>query len=143
MLHFSSAGYQYHIVTSKMKVLALAVICAIIAAASAGWGGAHIVPASAHGGAVGGHIGAAAAIVPASAGGYAAPGWGGWAGHGGWGGWGGHGAWAGLGGWGGWNGWNGWAGAGHDGQWVPENSAAHYDDGSYRPEHHYAAGHHW
>lgn len=97
--------------------------------ASAGWhGGATLIAPSAHGGAVAGHGGAAAVIAPAS--------WGGssWGGHGGWG--------------GGWNGWNGgwgggWAGAGHNGQWVPDHSERHFDDGSYRPEHHYGGGHHW
>ncbi|GJQ78791.1 hypothetical protein Trydic_g2633 [Trypoxylus dichotomus] len=77
-----------------------------------------------HGGVVGG---VHASVVPGSVvvgGGVGHLGWGGLGGLGGLGAWGGH--------WGPWGG-LGWLGAGHDGQWVPDNSELLYDDGSYKP----------
>lgn len=35
----------------------------------------------------------------------------------------------------------GYAGSGHEGQWIPDINEKLYDDGSYRPEHHYSHGH--
>lgn len=115
-------------------------------AVSASWhGGVAIVAPSAHGGAIGG-AGHGAAVLAGPAGSVVTHGNGAWGGHGGWGGWGG--AWGGA--WnGGWGGAGAWAGSGHEGQYVPDGTEHLYDDGSYRPEHHFAGhglhgGHgHW
>ena len=108
----------------------------LVAATSASLhGGVAIIAPYAYGGAVGGHgAHGAGAVISGPAGTVATSGNGAWGGVGGWGG-----GW--VGGYGGWGGAGGWAGSGHEGQWVPDNNEAHYDDGSYRPEHH--NGGHW
>ncbi|KRT84849.1 hypothetical protein AMK59_1976, partial [Oryctes borbonicus] len=110
-----------------MNAFSLAVLCAVLVAVSAS--GVAIVPATAHGGAIAGH-GAAAAVI-AGPGGIVGPA--GIVGHGlGLGG-------LGLGGLGVLG--HGLVGSGIEGQYVPSGNELLYDDGSYRPEHHYAGDH--
>lgn len=126
-------------------IQAIAIFCIAVSVAAASWhGGVALVAPSAHGGAIAGHHGPAAVIsgpsgVVSTAGhghgvavGYGLAGHGLWNGLGVGYGYAGHGVYAGHG---------AYAGSGHEGQWIPDINEKFYDDGSYRPEHHYGGDH--